>query len=72
MKVLEFAKFYLKNSFKKGTLINEYNLLAVVIIGSIGHPIFAILHLYVFDMPWDSIILKSFAGLVCLSLATKK
>lgn len=72
MKVFEFAKFYLKNSFKKGTLINDYNLLAVVIIGSFGHPIFAILHLYVFDMPWDNIVIKSFAGLVCLSLATKK
>ena len=65
-------KQYLKNAFAKGTFINDYNLYALVIVGSFGHPVFAILHLYVFKMPWDNVIVKSSAGLVCLLLATKK
>ncbi len=65
-------KLYLKNAFAKGTFINDYNLYALVIVGSFGHPVFAILHLYVFKMPWDNVIVKSSAGLVCLLLATKK
>jgi len=64
-------KAYLKNAFAQGTTINDYNLKALVIVGSFGHPLFAALHIYLFQMPWDSIILKSSAGLICLSLATK-
>ncbi len=64
-------KHYLKNAFTKGTTINNYNLKALVIVGSFGHPLFAVLHLYVFQMPWDSLVLKGLAGLICLSLATK-
>jgi len=64
-------KAYLKHAFAQGTTINDYNLKALVIIGSFGHPLFAALHIYLFQMPRDSIILKSSAGLICLSLATK-
>ena len=65
-------KAYLKNAFSKGTTINDYNLKALVIVGSFGHPLFAALHIYLFNMPWDSMILKTSAGLICLSLATKE
>ncbi len=64
-------KAYLKNAFSKGTTINDYNLKALVIVGSFGHPLFAALHIYLFNMPWDSMILKTSAGLICLSLATR-
>ncbi|MCE3255634.1 MAG: integral rane sensor hybrid histidine kinase [Rickettsiaceae bacterium] len=65
-------KTFLKNAFTKGTIINNENIKAVVILGSFGHPVFAALHLYIFKMPWDNMILKTSAGLVCLSLATKE
>ncbi len=62
---------YLKNAFAKGTTINDYNLKALVFVGSLGHPLFAFMHLYIFKMPWDNFALKFSAGLVCLLLATK-
>ena len=65
-------KTYLKNAFAKGTTINNYNLKALVIIGSFGHPLFAAMHIYLFNITWDSIILKASAGFICLSLATKE
>lgn len=64
-------KSYLKNAFARGTTINNYNLKAIVTVGSFGHPLFAAIHIYIFNMPWDSMALKISAGLVCLSLATK-
>ena len=64
-------KSYLKNAFYKGTTINNYNLKALVIVGSFGHPLFAAIHIYIFNMPWDNMALKISAGLICLSLATK-
>jgi len=62
---------YLRFAFTKGTFITKDNLRAAVLVGTVGHPLFAILHLYVFKMPWDTIPLKTGAGLVCLLLATK-
>ena len=64
-------KAYLKSAFAKGTAINDYNLKALVFVGSFGHPLFAALHVYLFKMPWDNIALKASAGLICLFLATK-
>ncbi len=62
---------YLRFAFTKGTFVTKDNLKAAVLVGTVGHPLFAILHLYVFKMPWDTIPLKTGAGLVCLLLATK-
>jgi len=65
-------KSYLQNSFIKGTVTANYNIKSAAILGSIGHPLFAVLHLYVFNMAWDSLILKGFGSLMCLLLLTKK
>lgn len=62
---------YFKYAFTRGTFITKDNLKAAVLVGTVGHPLFAILHLYVFKMPWDTIPLKTCAGLICLLLATK-
>lgn len=62
---------YFRFAFTRGTFITKDNLRAAVLVGTVGHPLFAILHLYVFKMPWDTIPLKTGAGLVCLLLATK-
>ena len=62
---------YFRFAFKKGTFVTKDNLRAAVLVGTVGHPLFAILHLYVFKMPWDTIPLKTGAGLICLLLATK-
>ncbi len=62
---------YFRFAFTKGTFITKDNLRAAVLVGTVGHPLFALLHLYVFKMPWDTIPLKTGAGLICLLLATK-
>jgi CheY-like chemotaxis protein len=64
-------KLYFKKAFAKGTTINEDNVKSAAFIGSIGHPLFAILHLYVFQMPWDSIPLKICSAFICLFLLTR-
>lgn len=69
--VLAYLIAYFKYAFRRGTFITKDNLKAAVLVGTVGHPLFAILHLYVFKMPWDTIPLKTCAGLICLLLATK-
>jgi signal transduction histidine kinase/CheY-like chemotaxis protein len=68
-----FVKFkkYLLNSFEKGTVINSYNLKALVFVGTFSHPLFALIHVHVFKMPWDSMGFKLIAGLICFLLITK-
>ena len=65
-----FVKFkkYLLNSFEKGTVINSYNLKALVLVGTFSHPLFALIHVHVFKMPWDSMGFKLAAGLICFLL----
>jgi two-component system CAI-1 autoinducer sensor kinase/phosphatase CqsS len=69
--VFVFVIAYFKYALTRGTFITKDNLKAAVLVGTVGHPLFAILHLYVFKMPWDTIPLKTCAGLICLLLATK-
>lgn len=68
-----FVKFkkYLINSFEKGTVINSYNLKALVVVGTFSHPLFALIHVHVFKMPWDSMGFKLIGSLICFLLITR-
>lgn len=62
---------YLKDSFSKGTIINDYNILSTSIIGAISHPLFFIIHHLIFDM-WDSFSWKILATIISLVLLNYK
>jgi CheY-like chemotaxis protein/signal transduction histidine kinase/HPt (histidine-containing phosphotransfer) domain-containing protein len=64
---LKYITNYLKDSFSKGTIINDYNILSTSIIGAISHPLFFIIHHLIYDM-WDSIFWKIGASVVSLIL----
>ena len=63
-------KKYLINSFEKGTVINTYNIKAVILVGTFSHPLFAMLHIHLFKMPWESMQLKLIASLICFLFIT--
>ena len=66
MKPIEYIKSYVFSSFREGTQISRFNIIAAAILGAPAHFLFYFLFKYIFQLPYENIFLRLTAVLLCL------
>ena len=58
---------YIKDSFNRGTQISRFNIMAAAALGAPAHLSFYIAYRYIFQLPYDNLVLRLLAVALCLA-----
>ena len=62
---------FIKTSFSRGTQVSRFNVMAAAALGAPAHLLFYVAYKYIFQLEYDSIILRLIAVALCLGVLFK-